>query len=253
VGLMQERRLMTRRIYAVDVGSTRCDNGRTPRFAWARVDPDAPNDVMGHSDISLLATALAADLNEGVSVALGFEAPLFIPVPALATSLCCGRKGEGSRSFAAPVGLTVCALAVHEAAWLLRAVKRLCRRDIRFRVDESDWPPRDEGVIFCWEAFVSQGAHADTHLKDAATAAMHFLREEDRLQASTSITAEHPFSLIGAAALWAGVAEDLSLLHKSTVVIRPTLPFDGIVRELAAPSVSLPRDVAAISEIGDEP
>jgi len=115
-------------------------------------------------------------------------------------------------------------------------VKQSCRREIVFTTDPTRWPPRVEGVLFCWEAFVSQGAHADTHLKDAATAVVEFFKHEAHLAACNSVSAENPLSLIGAAALWAGLADDLTLLHQPAVVIRPVTPFGGIVRELPGAS-----------------
>jgi hypothetical protein len=111
---------MGRRIFVADIGSTRCEPGLQPKFGWAGLDPGHPERVFGSPRITELAAALVTAFQDGHHVALGLEAPLFIPVPTEATDLCRGRTNERSRSFAAPAGLAVTALMVHEAAWLLR-------------------------------------------------------------------------------------------------------------------------------------
>jgi hypothetical protein len=220
-----------RTIYAVDVGSTRCKPGGTPNFGWARVDPEYPNTVNGSSEIGALADAVVQDLSSGNSIALGFEAPLFIPVPELASKLCHGRTNEGSRSFAAPAGLAVTTLGIHQSAWLLRHIARRCNNNIEFRVDPEAWPPSRGGtILFCWEAFVSDTAHGESHVRDAATAVIEFMAMELDLAAATKIVAEWPLSLIGAVALWSGLSTDITILAQPTVVIRPKSQFLGRVQ-----------------------
>jgi hypothetical protein len=223
-----------RRVYAVDIGSTRCEPGQQPRFAWAGVDPDAPDTTLvGSSDIEELCDHLVTDLSERRSVALGFEAPLFIPVPVAAANLCRGRTNEGSRSFAAPAGLAVTALGLHQAAWILRRIQQSCGAFVGFTVAPTAWPPNSETtILFCWEAFVSQGAHSATHIGDAATAVMEFLAHEADLQAANAVTAEEPFSLIAAAAMWSRLNVDVEAIRQPVVVLRPTKPFAG---EVASP------------------
>ena len=65
-------------IYAVNVGSTRM---RPPAFGWARLRSDAPGAVRGGVGVDDLVVGVRGDLVHGRSVALGLEAPLFIPVP----------------------------------------------------------------------------------------------------------------------------------------------------------------------------
>jgi hypothetical protein len=148
-----------RRIYAIDVGSTRCDRGKPSNFAWARLDPAHPKTLTGSSDIELLAERLIHDLVARHSVALGFEAPLFVPVPSLAANLCRGRANEGSRSFAAPAGLAVASLGIHQSAWVLRRVFEATGTFVRFSQDPSAWPPSgDDTILFCWR-HLCQRAH----------------------------------------------------------------------------------------------
>jgi len=220
-------------IYAADIGSTRCKAGEQSNFAWARVDPEDRASVIGSSEIGKLADHVILDLQEGRSVALGVEAPLFIPVPAEASALCRGRENEGPRSFAAPAGLTVAMLGLHEVAWILRRIANSCGTSVHFRTDVTSWPPSENNrILFCWEAFVSGAAHGATHVQDAATAVMAFLSAEDNLAGATKIKTDNPLSLIGAAAIWSGLTTNFAVLHGSTAVICPGKPFTGNIRQL---------------------
>jgi hypothetical protein len=82
-------------------------------------------------------------------------------------------------------------------------------------------------VLFLWEAFVSGNAHDEDHRRDAASAATYFLTHEENLSAKAACRADNPISLIGAAALWAGWSEDLSLLHDEVLVLKPPQAFEG--------------------------
>ena len=225
MALSAASRVGKRRVYGVDVGSTQRGS-----FAWACVDPDARDLVAGSHCIELLSARVIADLRARRSVALGLEAPLFIPIPVAASRLSKARTDEGSPCWAAPPGLTVASLGLHQAAWILRRIAKHCGDFIDFRVAPTAWPPSpDVTMLFCWEAFVSGPAHSSTHLADAATAAMAFVNLEHRLPEATAVTAEYPLSLIGAAALWSGLVADSELLRTSTVVVRPASGFQGEV------------------------
>ena len=241
-----------RRVYASDIGSTRADRGRRAAFGWAWVDPQDPVPVAGGACIDALARAVASDLAAGVHVALGFEAPLFIPVPEVAAGLCRGRPGESNRAFAAPAGASVATLGVHQSAWVLAAVRaRLAAAGgalpaaVHWTADVEAWPPAVGSVttLFCWEAFVSGPAHAGAdrshggrpgetggagrHVRDAATAVAEFLAREGDLAAANAVTAERPLSLLGAAALWAGWSSDLGALRAPALVVRPGAAYLG--------------------------
>lgn len=209
-------------IYAVDVGSTL--SGRDGvAFAWCRVS-DAGGVPVSATDISALADSLGEDLRSGQNVALGLEAPLFIPVPQETEKLSRGRENEGNRSWAAPAGGYVASLGVHQTAWLLRELHKRCGDRCELTVDPARWstPNHDRPLLFCWEAFVSGPAHTD-HSGDAATAAMYFQAHQYKL--TTAVTAESPLSLFGAAVLWSGWSNDITWLHRSLLVLRPLEPW----------------------------
>jgi hypothetical protein len=105
-----------------------------------------------------------------------------------------------------------------------------------FTLDWAEWPlAATRPLVFCWEAFVSQGAHSASltgaDVEDAATAAKEFLMSEDDLEAANAVRTEHPLSMIGAAALWSGWATDLTVLREPALVIKPVMPYDGPILE----------------------
>jgi hypothetical protein len=234
--------LSMRRIYAVDIGTTL----KKKAFAWAVTQPES-EEVWADQCIENLVEAMAADLRQGVSVALGLEAPLFLPVPDSADDLSKGRPVDTNRSCFAPAGGYVATLALHQTAWVLRELRKACVTSCSLTLDPTRWYPREESpVLFCWETFVSTTAHArkdreDGHMADAATAARFFAKKEKTLQGESKVAAKNPISLIGAAALWSGWSTDLTLLSVPTVVLRPDRPYEGPVGVLSAASSGLER------------
>jgi hypothetical protein len=211
-------------IYAVDIGSTLAGrNG--PAFAWAKV-PDTGGQPVASTDPEALAESIADDLLSEESVALGFEAPLFIPVPHDVERLSRGRQGDGNRSWAAPAGGYVATLALHQAAWLLRRLYPICAGTCDLTVDPARWScrPAQPPLLFCWEAFVSGPAHT-VHMRDAATAAMYFQAQQYSL--ATAVTATDPLSLFGCAVVWSGWSTDVAWLRLPLLVLRPVLPWNG--------------------------
>lgn len=221
--------MSNRSIYAVDVGSTQPNRSGKQAFAWASVGKTPlENGVRCSSDINILAEEIEKDLLTGYSVALGFEAPLFIPVPTDSGRLSRGRDGDGDRAWAAPAGASVATLGLHQSAWLLRYLAKSCSSLARLLLDYRLWASRDETpVLLVWEAFVSGGAHDEDHRRDAASAATYFLEHEANLSDKAACKADNPISLIGSAVLWAGWSRDLSLLHAEVLVLKPPQRFEG--------------------------
>lgn len=214
--------MLSRVIYACDVGSIRGGS-----FAWSRIEPDGLVPTASTS-IDDVVPRLLADVGNGASVALGFESPLFMPIPIDSIDLNRGRVNEGNRSMFAPAAASVTTLGVHEAAWILRAIRDQAVRVLTYTLDWKAWPPTDgTRLLLLWEAFVSGPAHGLSHEQDAATAAVFFRDREDELDAANAVTAGEPLSLIHAAALWAGWSNDLARLHEGCLVLRPTSPYDG--------------------------
>ena len=219
-------------VYACDVGST-----IQGRFAWKRSGLSVEKRHCEQSSIQSLVECLKRDLEEGYSIALRFESPLFIPVPALASHLSMSREGDSNRSWSAPAGAAVATLGLHQAAWILKEIRV---ERVRFTVAAIDWPPTgNEQVLFCWEAFVSGSEKASCELHpndpdkhcdkclllhegDAAIAAAAFQAAFEGDKRATAVKADSSISLIGAAALWSGWATNVQILREQPFVVKPT-------------------------------
>lgn len=107
------------RVYCADIGSV-----RGGAFGWARdCGPGgAPEVRRGGEQILELADAIAADLKDTGAVALGFECPLWVPVPLDPLELGRARPGEGDRPWSAGAGAGVLATGLAQVVWILREV-----------------------------------------------------------------------------------------------------------------------------------
>src|SRR4051812_10849525 len=87
-------------VFCADVGSVKSGN-----FGWARSYTSAAT-VAEHdsSKPADLADDVARELLAGSPVALGFECPLFVPVPTDEMKLGSARDGEGNRAWSAGAG-----------------------------------------------------------------------------------------------------------------------------------------------------
>lgn len=199
-------------VWVADIGSIL--NGR---FGWCRATEAGP--PMLGQDIYDFAQGVAQDLNEGNSVALGFECPLFVPVPSNPIGLTQARLGEGNRPWSAGAGAGSLATGLTECVWILERVRTLAEVDI---VPTFEWERLTgrKANLFIWEAFVTGGAHGQRHQQDAQIAAATFWASYPKIVEANGVVAENPYSLAGAALLRAGLSEDQTVLHEPCVVLR---------------------------------
>lgn len=208
-------------VYAVDVGSV-----SQKKLGWARahgptgrVDPDAKE-----TEIARLADEVASDLDDGWPVALGFECPLYVPVPQDPYRLGKARKGEGNRAWSAGAGSGALTTGLVQAAWILRAVKQRAKQ-FSTHLDWNSFASQPTG-LFLWEAFVSAKAKAQdqTHHGDAAIAVDRFMELLPNPGTADELDAETPLSLIAAAALWSGCSEEPGVLKQKCLVVKAAAP-----------------------------
>jgi len=201
-------------VFCADVGSVKAGN-----FAWARTELQAAS-IADHDSSSPtdLASAVAEELGDGRPVALGFECPLFVPVPAADTALGAGRSGEGNRAWSAGAGTGALATGLVQAAWVLAAI-RACCPDEQLHLE---WPPfaAERSGLLVWEAFVSADAKGSSHVDDATIAVAAFSEALPDPTVASTITAERPLSLAGAVGLGSGWLDDPVVLHRTPLVIR---------------------------------
>ena len=200
-------------VYCADIGSV-----MRGKFGWASCCAVPKPRMTKDSDIQRLVTQVTRDLNSGRKVALGFECPLWVPVTCDPRGLTSARDGDGNRAWSAAAGATSLATGLTETAWILSRIRGETQ-DVEAYLD---WP-RFKDVkhgLFLWEALVTGEEKSDSHQSDAAVAVDAFMRALPNLK--SDITSPHKVrSLIGAALLWAGWSNDLSLLKTRCVVISP--------------------------------
>ena len=172
----------------------------------------------GGTEIAELVEAVAGDLGDGVPVALGFECPLFVPVPEDPFRLGSARPGEGSRPWSAGAGTGALTTGLVPAVWVLTDLRRRRPTDLVF-FDWASFNAAGAG-LYLWETFVTEKAKATTHVDDAAIAVACFTAALPDLERANAVTAERPLSLVGAAGLWAGWSDDAEFLRTPCLVLK---------------------------------
>jgi hypothetical protein len=185
-------------IYCADIGSV-----PNKKFGWARSEPEtaAVERHRGGTEIVELVAAVAGDLADGAAVALGFECPLFVPVPLNPLELGKARWGEHNRSWSAGAGSGALATGLVQVAWILRELRTLAANTQLHLAWESF---TSTGGLFLWEAFVSDRAKAATHVDDATVAVRAFEAALPDPTLHNAVGADIPLSLVGTAAAWSG-------------------------------------------------
>lgn len=237
--------LMETRVIAVDVGSV------LTNFAWAGLDLPGRRLVSGGgARPDEAAVSVLAALTSGIRVALGFEAPLVLPVSPVDQvdgwkTLGKARQGETvdgrSRPWSAGAGSGALATGLMQMAWVLERVgSELPGMACTTRPEV--WLSGESGLLV-WEAFVSGTgkpvpAGTTQHAADAAAAADSFA---DRLEAGTLGESDvvcapmSSFNLAAAAAPYANMTIGVDELRLPVPVYRtrPALLYRG----LAGPSL----------------
>lgn len=195
-------------IVAVDVGSVR------GKFAWSALPWPGRQAGAEGIDPEGVAQAVAAALADGLPVALGFECPLSVPVPAPDDSawqdLGRARTGEGNRSWSAGAGAGSLATGLVQVAWICQRIAVLAGPVSTTCLPER-WPT--VAPLLLWEAFVAGVGKpvrgpVSQHAADAAVAAETFAEHlrADRLKPGEIRCAPHTgLNLAYAAASFAGL------------------------------------------------
>ena len=204
-------------VFVADAGSVSKGN-----FHWV-----TSASIDGASDkVEQLAENIVIELEAGRKVALGYESPLFVPLPPSHEKLGKARDGEctpetGNRPFNAGAGASLFATGIQSLVWVLGRIKSLrpsttaCTSLGQFRSGAAE--------MLVWEAFVSGSEKAEppSHVGDARLAVIAFEAAMHSDRALSAIRDDSVFSLAGAAILRAGLSEDLSLLQQPCLVLRP--------------------------------
>lgn len=200
-------------VWVADIGSV-----RRKRFGWHRIPEDQDSD---RTDIVAFAGGIANDLLSGRSVALGFECPIFVPVPREPEELTAPRgNAEKRRPWSAGAGCAVLATGLSECAWVFDKIYEMVGMEVRPSLIWEDFIA-GKANLFVWEAFVTGEAKGSSHSEDAKTAAQAFLDRYPDIQQADAIKEDKPwYSLVGAALLRSGLSRDISILSRKCIVIR---------------------------------
>lgn len=204
-------------VFVADAGSASKGN-----FHWV-----SSASIDGASDkVDQLVENIVSQLEAGRKVALGYESPLFVPLPSTHEKLGKARDGEctpetGNRPFNAGAGASLFATGIQSLVWVLSRIKyrrpatTACTSLVHFR----------SGVVemLVWEAFVSgsEKAKPPSHAGDARLAVRAFNAAMQSDRPVSAIRDDSVFSLAGAAILRAGLSDDMTLLRQPCLVLRP--------------------------------
>jgi hypothetical protein len=176
------------------------------------------------TDLDQCVDVVASALGKG-PLALGFEAPLFVPVRGKASALTKARDGECvngvNRPFSAGPGASVLVTALTVVPYVLAGL----RIRVPAAVAALDWRmPLPNNGLLIFEAFVTDQKKTapGRHVEDALLAISAFRQMAAGSNGFTSSTNEpNCFSLIGAMLMRTGWATDLTILSQQCLVVRP--------------------------------
>lgn len=162
---------------------------------------------------------IVSHLNQNTPVAVGFECPLFVPLPRDPRGLTRARKGEGNRAWCAGAGSGALAVGLTEVVWILREVWE--GLDVPEKPTASlRWPQfLETGGLFIWEAFVTGASKKHSHIQDARGAVEALVRALPDPERRNLVHEEMVYSLGGAALLRAGWGVPATVLEDPTLVI----------------------------------
>jgi len=197
-------------IAAVDVGAPK-------NIGWAILSGDT---VETGNDLDAFICCFA-ELAEGKPAALGFEAPLFIPIGRPLNRLTAQRNGENGRPWSAGAGATVTTIGLAVVCHVLEGLRERLPNKLA-TLDWHSWPQGSDLLLY--EAFVSGANHAGPgeHWKDALNAAEGFREALPNLDAENAVHEDNILSLVGSCMMRTGWCQNADpILSDPCLVIRP--------------------------------
>jgi hypothetical protein len=199
-------------IFCADIGSVKRDN-----FGWYAVHGNGT--TAEGTTMKALGTAIADSINLKRQVALGFEAPMFVPLRDAPEELTMKRQGETNPNWIGGPGAAVLATALAQVPWILRDVKTKLTITADATLDWDKFKSKKFN-LFLWEAFVSGNSKGNSHVDDARIAIEAFKGSLPDPKAHNAIAEPVVLSLLGAALIRTGWSSDIQLLSESCVVIK---------------------------------
>jgi len=190
------------------------DIGKLTNLGWV---VEGPSVNKSGTDIDCCIKALACAMKMG-PLALGFEAPMFVPYGRKRCDLDKARKGDGDRAFSASAGACVLAKGLVIVPYILEGLR--CRAKAarptfkwRGRLSKQD--------LLLFEAFVTHVERSVSHVECARLALKQFPKGWEK-RASFESAVEEPctMNLLGAMLLRTGWTKDLTMLSDPCLVVR---------------------------------
>jgi hypothetical protein len=191
------------------------DIGSLTNLGWVVEGPSGS--TTPGTDIDKCIEVLASAMKMG-PVALGFEAPMFVPYGRKRCDLDKARKGDGDRAFAASAGACALTKALVIVPYILDGLR--CRA----KAARPTFKWRDrlfERDLLLFEAFVTHVGKSVSHVECARLALRQFPKEWGE-RASFKSAVEEPctMNLLGAMLLRIGWTDDLTMLSEPCLVVR---------------------------------
>lgn len=202
-------------VAVIDIGKP----GRS--LGWSMAGPRTAEGT----DIDQCVAELTTVLRDG-PVALGFEAPMFVPLRQDAANLLAARIGEcgegiANRPFSAGAGPTALVTALVVVPYVLSRL----RAGVPDAKATLNWqsPACRSRELLLFEAFVANQQNPDDtrHVQDARLAVAAFQRGmQDPARFESSVVEPTCLSLLGAMLLRTGWTEDVAILSEPCLVVR---------------------------------
>jgi hypothetical protein len=189
------------------------DIGKLRNLGWV---VEGPSVNESGTDVDSCIKALASAMEAG-PLALGFEAPMFVPYGRKRCDLDKARKGDGDRAFSAAAGACVLAKGLVIVPYVLKGLQ--CRPEVRLTFKWRSRLSKHDLLLF--EAFVTHVGRSVSHVECARLALKQFPREwEERATFKSAIEEPCTMNLLGAMLLRAGWTKDLTMLCEPCLVVR---------------------------------
>jgi hypothetical protein len=190
------------------------DIGNLANLGWV---VEGPSVIGSGADIDQFIEALVKAMKMG-PLALGFEAPMFVPYGRNRRGLDKARKNEGDRAFAASGG----ACALTKGLVIIPYILEALRSRAKSARPTFNWRERlFEGDLLLFEAFVTHVGKSGSHEDCARLALERFPKGwEERALFRSAIEEPCTLNLLGAMLLRTGWTDDLKMLSEPCLVIR---------------------------------
>ena len=196
------------------------DVGSAAKTGWWRSPLAGPATEGGSVDE--LCGDLAEDLLSANAVALGFEAPLWVPYADAAAQVGKARPGEHP-SWSAGAGATVLAYGIQQMTYVLHRLAAATNHAPPIATLDPHELRVGTAQLLVWEAFVSGRAKdrsaLEPHISDARAAGQEFTRRWHTNSVTSDLGDVDAISLAGLALLLTGLRADLGVLASAPIVV----------------------------------